>query len=58
MFETLESVNAKLAPHDTFSCNYLQLGRELVIDNLMRDGREMSYIAGSRNGLTLLEIVE
>lgn len=57
MFETLESVNAKLAPHDTFSCTHIQLGRELRLDNLMRDGREMSYIAGSRNGLTMLEII-
>lgn len=56
-FETLESVNSKLAAGDTFSCTQMQLGRELRLDNLMRDGKEMSYIAGSRNGLTLLEIV-
>ena len=56
-FEAVETHNAKLVPGDRFTCRRMQLGRELILDNLVRSEREMSYVAGARNGLTLLEII-
>ena len=57
-FKAIETHNAKLQPGDLFTCSKIQLGRELRLDNLRRSETEMSYIAGTRNGLTLLEIIE
>jgi len=56
-FVAIETANSKLMEGDVFTCNRLQLGREIRIDDLDRGGRKMSYIAGERNGLTLLEII-
>lgn len=57
-FKVVESHNAKLQSGDVFTCSKFQLGRELRLDNLMRDETEMSYVAGTRNGLTLLELIK
>lgn len=57
-FRLIEIHNSKLQPGDLFTCSNLQLGRELRLDNLRRGETEMSYIAGTRNGLTLLEIIQ
>lgn len=57
-FKVIESRNAKILAGDTFTCTKFQLGRELRLDNLWRSGVEMSYVAGTRYGLTLLEICE
>lgn len=57
-FKTIEASNAKLRPGDTFTCSRIQLGRELRLDNLRRGETEMSYVAGTRNGLTLLELIQ
>jgi len=56
-FEAVETHNAKLAAGDSFTCHNLQLGREAQLDNLVRGNADMSYVIGSRNGLTALEIV-
>ncbi|MGN1214638.1 MAG: hypothetical protein ACI4TJ_00160 [Candidatus Cryptobacteroides sp.] len=56
-FRTLSAENAKLHPGDEFTCTKMQLGRELRLDDLQRGDSKMSYIAGSRNGLTLLELI-
>lgn len=56
-FKAIETHNAKLQPGDIFTCSQLQIGRELRLDNLKRDNTEMTYVAGTRNGLSLLEIM-
>ena len=57
-FKAIETTNAKLQPGHIFKCSQIQLGRELRLDNIRRADTQMSYIAGTRNGLTLLEIVK
>lgn len=56
-FEALETHNSKLCAGDRFSCLQLQLGKELYLDNLVHDNSDMRYVAGSRNGLTILEVL-
>ena len=57
-FEAVETRNAKLAAGDTFTCHHMQLGREMLLDNLVRGRSDMSYVIGTRNGLTALSVVE
>lgn len=48
--------NAKLKVGDLFSCSIFMKGELLYIDNLVRDKKKaVSYIAGSKNGITLLK---
>lgn len=57
-FEAVETLNSKLNVGDTFTCINMQKGREMCLDRLHREGQpEMSYVIGTRNGLTSLEIV-
>lgn len=57
-FEAVETRNSKLEAGDTFTCVQIQKGREMCLDHLERAGQpEMSYVIGTRNGLTTLEIV-
>ncbi len=57
-FEAVETHNSKLCVGDTFTCINMQKGREMCLDRLKRKGQpEMSYVIGTRNGLTSLEIV-
>lgn len=57
-FEAIETTNSKLRAGDTFTCVHMQLGREMCLDRLVRDTSDMNYVIGTRNGLTILEIVE
>jgi len=57
-FEAIETHNSKLAAGDTFTCTQMQLGREMCLDNLVRGSSDMSYVIGTRNGLTDLSIIE
>ncbi len=56
-FEAVETHNSKLCVGDTFTCINMQKGREMYLDCLKRGQSEMSYVIGTRNGLTTLEIV-
>lgn len=57
------TVNSSIKPGDTFSCLMFQLGRELYMDDFLKNGQEPSnvsqkkvrYVVGQKNGLTTLE---
>jgi len=57
-FEAIETHNSKLSEGDTFTCVRMQLGREMCLDRLVRGESDMSYVIGTRNGLTTLEKIE
>ncbi len=57
-FEAVKTLNSKLEVGDTFTCVSMQIGREMFLEHLKRGESEMSYVVGSRNGLTTLEIVK
>lgn len=57
-FEALETHNSKLAKGDTFTCTQMQKGREMCLDNLVRGESDVTYVIGTKNGLTGLEILE
>lgn len=57
-FEALETHNSKLSAGDIFTCVGIQKGRPMCIENLVRGNSDMSYVIGSKNGLTSLEIIE
>lgn len=57
-FETLEAINSKLQPGDTFSCLQFQLSSPLFAEELRSaDGilRGKRYGIGLKNGLTILQ---
>lgn len=56
-FVVTESVNSSLRPGDSFECLQIQTGRPLYLDHFRRSGSdaESRYIAGERNGLTLVK---
>lgn len=56
-FSAVETHNSKLAAGDTFTCHHIQLGREMQLDDLVRGGADMSYVIGTRNGLTGLTVL-
>ena len=56
-FKAVETHNSKLCAGDRFSCLQMQLGKELCLDNLVHDNSDMRYVAGNRNGLTVLEVL-
>lgn len=56
-FCAIETHNSKLAAGDTFTCRHIQLGREMHLDDLVRGGADMSYVIGTRNGLTGLTVM-
>lgn len=50
------SENAKLLPGDEFTASQFLLGYPLFLDRILRDGAwTPSYVAGKRNGLTVLQ---
>ena len=58
-FMVIESLNSSLRPGDSFECLQIQLGRPLYLDRFRRadaDG-EARYVAGERNGLTLVKVM-
>lgn len=55
-WRVLLSENAKLRPGDEFCATQFLLGYPLFLDRILRDGAwTPSYVAGKRNGLTVLE---
>ena len=58
-FVVRESINSSLQPGDSFDCVQLQKGRPLYLDRFRRAGsdREARYVAGERNGLTLVAVL-
>lgn len=56
-FEVTSSENSSLQPGDSFSCLQFQKGHPLYLDRFRRAGstHEARYVAGERNGLTLLQ---
>lgn len=56
-FCAIETHNSKLAAGDTFTCRHIQLGREMHLDDLVRGNADMSYVIGTRNGLTGLTVM-
>lgn len=56
-FVVLESLNSSLKPGDSFDCIQIQTGRPLYLDRFRRAGSdtETRYVAGERNGLTLVQ---
>lgn len=57
-FKAIETFNAKLSPGDSFSCHKMQVGCEWRLEHVVRNESDMSYVAGSRTGLTSLEIIK
>lgn len=57
-FEAIDTHNCKLAAGDRFTCTRIQKGREMFLDNLVRENNDMQYVIGTRNGLTNVEIIE
>jgi len=53
-----ERQSAELSAGDIFTCVGIQKGRPMCIENLVRGNSDMSYVIGSKNGLTSLEIIE
>ena len=60
-FEVVMAEHAKLAVGDQFTCNYFFKGQPMYLDNLVQStspssgdgqGEAMSYVAGSKTGLT------
>lgn len=58
-FVVIESINSSLQPGDSFECIQIQAGRPLYLDRFRREGTdgEARYVAGERNGLTLVKIL-
>jgi len=58
-FVVRESVNSSLRPGDSFECVQLQKGRPLYLDRFRRAGSadETRYVAGERNGLTMIVVL-
>lgn len=59
-YEVAEAENAKIKKGDTFRCEFMLIGQPLYLDDLRQAGREetVSYVAGSRNGLTKVRVIE
>ncbi|MCQ2342907.1 MAG: hypothetical protein MJZ75_05405 [Paludibacteraceae bacterium] len=60
-FEVIEAEHAKIHVGDTFVCSYFLKGQPMYLDNLVQSaslssgegpGEAMSYVAGSKTGLT------
>ena len=58
-FVVRESVNSSLQPGDSFECLQLQKGRPLFLDRFRRahSDDETRYVAGERNGLTMIVVL-
>lgn len=58
-FVVVESLNSSLRPGDSFECIQIQAGRPLYLDRFRRANteEESRYVAGERNGLTLVKIL-
>jgi len=58
-FVVVESLNSSLQPGDSFECLQIQAGRPLYLDRFRRRGAdaEARYVAGERNGLTLVKVL-
>ena len=58
-FAVLESLNSSLKQGDSFECAQIQTGRPLYLDRFRRTGSdaEARYVAGEKNGLTLVELI-
>lgn len=58
-FVVVESLNSSLRPGDSFECIQVQAGRPLYLDRFRRSGTdgEARYVAGERNGLTLVKLL-
>jgi hypothetical protein len=52
--------NSKMQPGDTFECLEFCLGKPLVMSNFIVNGEALAqtYVAGQRNGLTMLQMVD
>lgn len=57
-FEVMEAEHAKIHPGDTFRCLFMLRGQVLYLDELHQEGKsqKLSYVAGSKNGLTKVEL--
>lgn len=58
-FVVTESLNSSLIPGDSFECLQIQAGRPLYLDRFLRAGSdtESRYVAGEKNGLTLVKVL-
>ncbi|MGN0227352.1 MAG: hypothetical protein ACI4AI_04730 [Paludibacteraceae bacterium] len=61
-FKVEEAANAKLHAGDTFDTTCFLVGKPMYLDNLQRDEvpstkESVSYVAGSRNGLNSVKLV-
>lgn len=58
-FEVVEAENAKIMKGDTFRCSFMLKGQPMYLDDLHQAGWEepVSYVAGSKNGLTTVKII-
>lgn len=57
-FTVNESKNSKLAKGDRVKLTHLVLGHEMIVSEVVRDGRSLGgYRAAKDGGLTLLEII-
>lgn len=57
-FVVIESIHAKLQVGDTFDAISFIMGKPMYLDNLKRqDGTTTSYVAGKKNGITNVQIV-
>ena len=58
-FVVEKAVNCKLHVGDTFRAQLFCLGHPLYVADLVQtDGRHASYVAGERNGLTLVRVMK
>ena len=58
-FVVEKAVNCKLRVGDTFKAQLFCVGRPLYVADLVQaDGRYASYVAGERNGLTLVRVMK
>lgn len=57
-WELIEAINSHLCEGDKFKCLLFQKGQPLYLDCFIRAGetKPHRYVAGERNGITLLEI--
>ncbi len=54
-YRVIAAENAKLRAGDTFSCSIFFKNEPMYVDNLIRPASpKVSYVAGNRNGLTVL----
>lgn len=62
-FVVVNALNSSIKTGDEFSCSIIEKGKQLYIDNIMRNGNPLNndgvtrYVVGKNNGITIAEIL-